>query len=128
MEQREGIGYVLLIAGIALILYSFYTGIGLYNSFQSSFAAAQSIQQSQYQSQSQSSNGSINSAIGALSGLGGIGSSLETLTSSGLYMYGMVILLFLFATIGFKISLLGINVMKTEQKPLQKPPQQPQKA
>ncbi len=92
-------GNILMVVGILIILFSLYLGYGLYESVISK--AYSPVQQ-------QGQGSGINAT------LSNINSSLGTLTlnvSTFIYFGVAVLLLFLFASIGYKIVDLGIKMV-----------------
>jgi hypothetical protein len=87
------IGYSLIAIGIILLLFTFLVGYGLY----------QSLNSEQYTPQTtQSSN--ITSSISSLT------NSLGTTAKETGFIFLQIILLFLFANIGYKFVYLGIKM------------------
>ncbi|MGC8538896.1 MAG: hypothetical protein ACP5MK_03450 [Candidatus Micrarchaeia archaeon] len=98
-------GYALITIGILVILFTFYLGYSMYNSIGYSL-------QAQPRATSQS-NASINSTISSISN--SINSVTSQVSSMG-YIVIQILLLFLFASIGYKIADLGIKTNSAEAK------------
>lgn len=94
------VGYALLVTGIAILMLTMLVGYGQY---QTVVSGGNSYQQQKV------SGGNITQVVG--SALGNISSS----ANSSIYMIISVILLFLFANIGYKISFLGIKMLNREE-------------
>lgn len=92
-------GNILMVVGILIILFSLYLGYGLYES-----AISKAYSPVQQQGQGSGINATLSN----------INSSLGTLTlnvSTFIYFGVAVLLLFLFASIGYKIVDLGIKMV-----------------
>ncbi len=91
-------GYILLAVGLLLLAFTFLLGYGLYQTFISSSFS--------YTGQKVSGD-NLTAVVG--SALGSIASN----ANSNLYSVISIILLFLFASIGYKIAFLGIRLIET---------------
>ncbi len=94
------VGYALLGVGIAILMLTLLIGYGQYQTVES---GGNSYQQQKV------SGGNITAVVG--SALGNISSS----ANSSMYMIISVVLLFLFANVGYKVSFLGIKMLAREE-------------
>ncbi|MDE1761808.1 MAG: hypothetical protein KGH59_00295 [Candidatus Micrarchaeota archaeon] len=100
------VGYALIAIGIALLLFAFLLGYGLYISFGNSASSYLPQQTSTTPNSLASLNASVSGAIGAFT------QNTYSLVRSDIYMGLEIAVLFLFASIGYKISLLGVKMNK----------------
>lgn len=105
MQSEKAIGYSAFVFGVLIILVTLYMGYGLYNSMMA-YARAPPPQPQQQNSTAQSISSAIYSAIG------------NHLPTSNLFFYFLdILLLFLFASIGYKIAALGIHMNSSIKQP-----------
>jgi uncharacterized BrkB/YihY/UPF0761 family membrane protein len=100
----EYLGYSLIAIGIIMLLFTFLLGYGIY----------QNINNGSLQIQHSNVAGSNVTAL--------VGSTLQSLTSganSSLSTIIEIIVLFLFANIGYKMATLGMKMFEMEPKPNQ---------
>ena len=95
------LGYALLGVGIALLAITFLLGYGIYQN---------ETTQSVFQPTSSASGGNLTAVVGNT-----LANYLFSLDSS-IYTIIAIIVLFLFATIGYKIALLGVNMLNGPPK------------
>ncbi|MCL4387839.1 hypothetical protein M1567_01650 [Candidatus Marsarchaeota archaeon] len=100
MQSEKAIAYTAFVAGVLIILITLYMGYGLYGTI---IAAASSP----HNTTTPASNGSLNQSISSA-----ISSAIGAhLPSSGVFFLLLdIILLFLFANIGYKIAILGVHM------------------
>ncbi len=95
------VGYALLGIGIVLLAITFLLGYGIYQN-----ETTQSI----FQSTPTVSGSNLTAVVGNT-----LANYLSPLSSS-IYTIIAIIVLFLFATIGYKLALLGVNILNGPQK------------
>ena len=95
------LGYALLGIGIAILVITLLLGYGIYQN-----ETTQSI----FQSTSAVSGSNLTAVVGNT-----LANYLSPLNSS-IYTIIAIIVLFLFATIGYKLALLGVNILNSPQK------------
>ncbi len=89
------LGYILISLGILIILFTFLIGYGLYEQ-------ANSKANAPYSQPAQ------NATVGGI--LGPLTSDLSSTINTGTYLSVEVIVLFLFASIGYKIAMIGVQI------------------
>ena len=100
MQSEKTIAYAAFAAGVLIILFTLYTGYGLYGAIMSQANSPQGTSPP-------ASSGSLNQSIGSAIN-GAISSHLP---SSGVFLLLLdIMLLFLFANIGYKIAILGVHM------------------
>jgi len=99
------LGYSLVAIGIALLAFTFFLGYGLYVSFGSSSTS--------YVAPTQS-NVSVSGAVASLT------NSVNQSIRNSVYMLLEIVVLFLFASIGYKIAYIGVSMLKGEKPEKQK--------
>ncbi|MGC8648720.1 MAG: hypothetical protein ACP5UN_00665 [Candidatus Micrarchaeia archaeon] len=106
MDLKKIMGYALIIVGLIIIIFVFATGYSLY---QNTISAVNFIQPSV------GLNGSIGVKVNStLASLNSIGPEFRYIGENGMYLFISVLLLFLFAGIGYKIAFIGVQMLKTE--------------
>ncbi len=95
-------GDAFVVVGVAVILISMLLGYGLYTNAQRNSALG---------SQLQGSGSNISASVSSLS------TGLNNTVSTSAYYIIEVLVLFLFANIGYKIALIGIKISKDESVP-----------
>jgi hypothetical protein len=113
MENREEAGYLLLFLGVVILLFTFYLGYRIYVSATAIHPPSASPQIN-YPSVGSGSNAS--SIIGPI-----ITGAIQSVTSSlNLSAYANffieIIVLYLFANVGYKIAKLGVEMLVEMQK------------
>ena len=98
MQSEKTIAYVAFAIGVLIILFTLYIGYGLYDTIITQANAPIASSSASSGSLNQSISSAINSAIGS------------HLPSSGVFLLLDIILLFLFANIGYKIAILGVHM------------------
>ena len=100
MQSEKTLAYAAFAIGVLIILFTLYMGYGLYGTIMAKANAPSSVTTSSSASSlNQSISSAISSAIGA------------HLPSSGTFLLLLeIILLFLFANIGYKIAILGVHM------------------
>ena len=99
MQSEKTIAYVAFAIGVLIILFTLYMGYGLYGTIITQANAPIASSSASSGSLNQSISSAINSAIGS------------HLPSSGVFLLLLdIILLFLFANIGYKIAILGVHM------------------
>ena len=98
MQSEKTIAYVAFAIGVLIILFTLYMGYGLYGTIITQANAPIASSSASSGSLNQSISSAINSAIGS------------HLPSSGVFLLLDIILLFLFANIGYKIAILGVHM------------------
>ena len=93
------LGYLLLSLGIAIILFTFLVGYGFY----------QKVLTSSSITGSQQTYGNVSSEIGSLT------SGLTQTAKEGTLLGINVLILFLFASIGYKIAMIGIHLIENKR-------------
>ncbi|MGC8587157.1 MAG: hypothetical protein ACP5K9_02615 [Candidatus Micrarchaeia archaeon] len=99
------LGYSLIAIGLALLVFTFILGYGLYMSFSSSSTG--------YMPTAQAS-ANVSSAVSTLT------NSINQSVRDSVYMLLEIVVLFLFASIGYKIAYLGVSLLKGEKPEKQK--------
>ncbi len=102
MAATTYIGYALIGLGVIIILFSLLLGYGIYVSASSNLNDIALI--------SPSGGNTINGSVSILS------SNLQSTATTGTYAAIEVIVLFLFASIGYKLAYLGIQMNKQSGK------------
>ncbi len=112
------IGYVLLVLGVSILLFTFYEAYGIFSLFINGNIFAQPAQPSVNLGSAPASNISETGLVNAL--LGGIINAFP-IGKYFSYLLG-VIVLGVFASIGYKFAKIGVDMIE-----LRYPPEEPQK-
>ena len=103
-------GYALIALGIVVLLFTLTLGYALYISFGNSASSYLPQQAATAPNGIGSLNASVSGAIGAFT------QNTYSLVRSDIYMGLEIAVLFLFASIGYKISLLGVKMSSHREK------------
>ncbi len=108
MDFNIAVGYVLLVIGVAIILFALDSGLAIYNKV--SAAVSYSVAPPSQQGAS-AANSSLNSTISSLSSLGPELKQIEATGQNDALIYAEVIALYLVASIGYKFCSIGVQMI-----------------